>query len=51
MALVWADGGFDDPVGWDFEQMIARLLDGIEQWALRARADLSSADLSSGEPA
>jgi AcrR family transcriptional regulator len=51
MASVWADGGFDDPAGWDFEQMLTRLLDGIEQLALRAQTDLSSTDLSLGEPA
>ena len=43
-AAVWADGGFDDPAGWDFELMITRLLDGIEQLARTARADLSSAE-------
>ena len=44
MAAVWADGGFDDPAGWDFEQMITRLLDSIEQLALSAPADVSSAE-------
>ena len=42
MALVWADGGFDDPAGWDFEQMITRLLDGIEQLALDGRGPISA---------
>ena len=51
MASVWADGGFDDPAGWDFEQMITRVLDGIEQLALNTRANVNSADLSSGGPA
>jgi len=51
MALVWADGGFDDPVGWEFEQMISRLLDGIEQLSLSAQTHLTSTDLSSGGPA
>ena len=45
-AAVWADGGFDDPAGWDFEVMITRLLDGIEQLARAARANLSSPNLS-----
>jgi AcrR family transcriptional regulator len=31
MAAVWEAGGFDDPAGWDFDRMITRLLDGIEQ--------------------
>ena len=48
MASVWADGGFHDPAGWDFEQMITRVLDGIEQLALNTRANVNSADLSSG---
>ena len=34
MAAVWEVGGFDDPAGWDFDRMITRLLDGIEQRAL-----------------
>jgi AcrR family transcriptional regulator len=33
MAAVWEAGGFDDPVGWDFDLMITRLLDGIERLA------------------
>jgi AcrR family transcriptional regulator len=33
MAAVWESGGFDDPAGWDFDRMITRLLDGIEQLA------------------
>ncbi len=43
MAAVWAAGGFDDPAGWDVEQMITRLLDGIEQLSTSARPGLSSA--------
>ena len=34
MATVWEVGGFDDPAGWDFDRMITRLLDGIEQLAV-----------------
>ncbi len=34
MAAVWEAGGFDDPAGWDFDRMITRLLDGIEQLAV-----------------
>ena len=33
MAGVWEAGGFDDPVGWNVDQMIERLLDGIERLA------------------
>jgi AcrR family transcriptional regulator len=33
MAAIWEVGGFDDPVGWDFERMLDRLLSGIEQLA------------------
>ena len=33
MAAIWEAGGFDDPVGWDFERMLDRLLTGIEQLA------------------
>jgi AcrR family transcriptional regulator len=33
MAAIWEAGGFDDPAGWDFERMLARLLTGIEQLA------------------
>jgi AcrR family transcriptional regulator len=33
MAAVWEAGGFDDPAGSDFDRMITRLLDGIEQLA------------------
>jgi AcrR family transcriptional regulator len=29
-AVHWA-GGFDDPAGWDFDQLLKRLLDGIER--------------------
>ncbi len=31
-AVHWA-GGFDDPAGWDFDQLLSRLLDGIERLA------------------
>jgi AcrR family transcriptional regulator len=34
MAAIWEAGGFDDPVGWDFERMLNRLLTGIEQLAV-----------------
>jgi AcrR family transcriptional regulator len=34
MAAIWEAGGFDDPVGWDFERMLDRLLTGIEQLAV-----------------
>ena len=33
MAAIWEAGGFDDPVGWDLERMLDRLLTGIEQSA------------------
>lgn len=33
MAAIWEAGGFDDPVGWEFERMLDRLLTGIEQLA------------------
>jgi AcrR family transcriptional regulator len=33
MSTIWEAGGFDDPVGWDFERMLHRLLTGIEQLA------------------
>ena len=33
MAAVWEAGGFDDPAGSDFDRLITRLLDGIEQLA------------------
>lgn len=31
MLAIHEAGGFDDPVGWTFETMLTRLLDGIEQ--------------------
>ncbi len=34
MAAIWEAGGFDDPVGWDFERMLNRLLTGIEGLAV-----------------
>ena len=37
MAAIWEAGGFDDPVGWDFERMLDRLLTGIEQLAAVSR--------------
>ena len=33
MAAVHGAGGFDDPAGWDFDQLLRRLLDGIERLA------------------
>ncbi len=33
MAAIHEAGGFDDPTGWSFEVMLARLLDGIERLA------------------
>jgi AcrR family transcriptional regulator len=33
MYAIWSSGGFDDPAGWDFDRMIIRLLDAIEQLA------------------
>ncbi len=35
MAAIHEAGGFDDPAGWDFEQLLNRLLDGIEHLARR----------------
>ena len=37
MSAIWEAGGFDDPVGWDFERMLDRLLTGIEQLAAVSR--------------
>jgi AcrR family transcriptional regulator len=34
MAAIWEAGGFDDPVGWDFERMLNRLLTGVEGLAV-----------------
>lgn len=31
MLAIHESGGFDDPVGWSFETMLTRLLDGIQQ--------------------
>lgn len=33
MLAIHLAGGFDDPAGWDFDVMLARLLDGIERLA------------------
>ena len=33
MAAVHGAGGFDDPAAWDFDQLLRRLLDGIERLA------------------
>ena len=42
-AAIWAAGGFDDPAGWDFDRMLARLLTGIEQLAAVSQGRETSA--------